>query len=44
MEDIAKKAEIGKGTIYGYFDSKRSLFYEMINIELKNIGKASIVP
>lgn len=30
MEDIAKKAGIGKGTIYGYFDSKESLFYEMI--------------
>lgn len=30
MEDIAKEAQIGKGTIYGYFDSKETLFYEMI--------------
>ncbi|NLW23232.1 MAG: TetR/AcrR family transcriptional regulator [Tissierellia bacterium] len=30
MENIAKRAGIGKGTIYGYFDSKKTLFYEMI--------------
>lgn len=30
MEDIAREAKIGKGTIYGYFDSKESLFCEMI--------------
>ncbi|RKD33521.1 TetR/AcrR family transcriptional regulator [Thermohalobacter berrensis] len=30
MEDIAKEAGIGKGTIYEYFDSKKHLFYEMI--------------
>jgi AcrR family transcriptional regulator len=35
MEDIAKKADIGKGTIYGYFDSKESLFYEMIRYGIK---------
>lgn len=30
MDNIAKRAGIGKGTIYGYFDSKKTLFYEMI--------------
>lgn len=30
MEDIAREAKIGKGTIYGYFDSKESLFCQMI--------------
>jgi len=30
IEDIAKEAGIGKGTIYEYFDSKKSLFQEMI--------------
>lgn len=39
MEDIAKKAGIGKGTIYGYFDSKRSLFYEMIKYRIEEYRK-----
>ncbi|MCF6465018.1 hypothetical protein C3E90_03805 [Clostridium sp. Cult2] len=39
MEDIAKKAEIGKGTIYGYFDSKQSLFYEMIKYRIEEYEK-----
>lgn len=30
MESIAIEAGIGKGTIYGYFSSKRELFEEMI--------------
>jgi AcrR family transcriptional regulator len=30
MENIAKGANVGKGTIYGYFDSKEELFKEMI--------------
>lgn len=30
MEDIANKAGIGKGTIYGYFSSKEELFETMI--------------
>lgn len=30
METIALEAGIGKGTIYGYFSSKRELFEEMI--------------
>lgn len=31
MEDIAKEAGVGKGTIYEYFDSKNALFLEMIH-------------
>lgn len=30
MEDIAKEAGVGKGTIYEYFESKNSLFLEML--------------
>lgn len=30
MEDIAKQAGIGKGTVYGYFDSKEALFHELL--------------
>ena len=30
MEDVAKEAGIGKGTVYGYFDSKQQLFEQMI--------------
>lgn len=34
IEDIAKEAGIGKGTIYEYFDSKKVLFQEMIKNSL----------
>ncbi len=30
VEDIAKGANVGKGTIYEYFKSKKDLFYEMV--------------
>lgn len=44
MEDIAKAAGIGKGTVYEYFESKQHLFEEMVThnreIHLKNIQKA----
>lgn len=30
IEDIAKEAGIGKGTVYEYFESKNALFLEMI--------------
>lgn len=30
MEDIAKEAGVGKGTIYEYFESKNALFLEML--------------
>ena len=39
MEDIAKEAQIGKGTIYGYFDSKETLFYEIIKHGIKEYEK-----
>lgn len=39
MEDIAKKAGIGKGTIYGYFESKETLFYEMIKHGIEKYEK-----
>lgn len=39
MEDIAREAGIGKGTIYGYFDSKKSLFYEMIKYGIEEYEK-----
>lgn len=39
MEDIAREAEIGKGTIYGYFDSKEILFYEMIKYGIEEYEK-----
>jgi len=30
MEEIAERAGVGKGTVYGYFSSKEELFKEMI--------------
>ncbi len=30
VENIAKEANVGKGTIYEYFDSKKDLFYQMV--------------
>lgn len=30
VEEIAKGANVGKGTIYEYFDSKKDLFYKMV--------------
>lgn len=30
VEEIAKGANVGKGTIYEYFDSKRDLFFQMV--------------
>lgn len=41
MEDIAKEAGVGKGTIYEYFESKKDLFQEMIKCSIeKYIEKA----
>ncbi len=31
LEEIARQAEFGKGTIYNYFDSKEDLFYGIID-------------
>lgn len=35
VEDIASEAGVGKGTIYGYFTSKRHLFEEVVKEGLK---------
>jgi AcrR family transcriptional regulator len=35
VSDIAKKAKIGKGTVYEYFDSKESIFFESMEYGLK---------
>jgi AcrR family transcriptional regulator len=35
MEDIAKEAGLGKGTLYEYFVSKKHLFEEMVNYHQK---------
>lgn len=41
IEDIAKEAGIGKGTVYEYFDSKQQLFEEMVaynrELHIRNI-------
>lgn len=34
VEEIAKRANVGKGTIYEYFDSKKDLFCQMIQYML----------
>jgi AcrR family transcriptional regulator len=43
IEDIAKEAAIGKGTVYEYFESKSQLFHHMIEhiIEKYNEGLRS---
>jgi AcrR family transcriptional regulator len=33
MDDIAKEAKIGKGTIYHYFDSKEELYCVILDID-----------
>lgn len=35
MDEIAKEAGVGKGTIYGYFKSKETLFQELIKYALE---------
>lgn len=44
IEDVAKEAGIGKGTVYEYFESKQQLFDEMVSYNrerhLKNIKEA----
>ena len=37
MAEIAKKADVGKGTIYEYFDSKQMLFEEMMKFLLDSM-------
>jgi len=43
MADIAIKAEIGKGTIYAYFDSKEALFFAVFEWFMLQTGAAAKV-
>jgi len=40
IEDIAKLAEISKGTIYLYFKSKIDLYYSMVEPSLDVLSKS----
>lgn len=37
MDEIAERAEVGKGTIYRHFPSKENLFHQLIQIRLKEL-------
>uniref|UniRef100_A0A832A1D9 TetR/AcrR family transcriptional regulator n=1 Tax=Desulfacinum infernum TaxID=35837 RepID=A0A832A1D9_9BACT len=37
MDEIAERAEVGKGTIYRHFPSKESLFHQLVHIRLKEL-------
>lgn len=43
IEDIAAKAQVGKGTVYEYFSSKKELFLEMLShssdIYMENLSR-----
>ncbi len=41
LEEIAERAELAKGTIYGYFDHKEALFFSLIEEILE--GQAQIL-
>ena len=46
IEEIAEVAEIGKSTVYEYFDSKKDLFEEMIRfiaVQYKNDVKKALI-
>ena len=43
VADIAAKAEIGKGTIYAYFDSKEDLFFAVFEWFMLQTGAAAKV-
>ena len=43
VADIAVKAEIGKGTIYAYFDSKEDLFFAVFEWYMMQTGAAAKV-
>ncbi len=37
MDEIAERAEVGKGTIYRHFPSKENLFHQLVQIRLKEL-------
>lgn len=37
IEKVAKAAKVGKGTVYLYFDSKYTLFFEVVSFAKKNM-------
>ncbi len=41
MEDVAQAADVGKGTLYLYFDSKDALFLEIANRTLRELVEAT---
>ncbi|WP_432406624.1 TetR/AcrR family transcriptional regulator [Wukongibacter sp. M2B1] len=51
VEEIAKGANVGKGTIYEYFKSKKDLFYQMVKSimsmyfeKIRNVAEEDIDP
>ena len=42
VEQVAKNAGIGKGTIYEYFSSKEDIIFEMINLHIEDYHKEFI--
>ncbi|MDR5658686.1 TetR/AcrR family transcriptional regulator [Serpentinicella sp. ANB-PHB4] len=41
MEDIAKEAGVGKGTVYEYYASKEELFHKMVDYVVNNYIEAA---
>jgi len=39
LDEIAEKAELAKGTLYGYFESKEDLFFSVLEETIHNLEK-----
>lgn len=39
VAQVAKKADIGKGTVYEYFENKEDIIFEIINIHIERYNK-----
>jgi uroporphyrinogen-III synthase len=37
MEDVAKQAEIAKGTVYNYFETKEDLYFSIMKLRMENL-------
>ncbi len=37
MEDVAKYAEIAKGTVYNYFETKEDLYFSIMKLRMENL-------